>query len=318
MRRLLFEIALVMAALHPLWSDTLSVLPETREVVVETVFVERSEPCAYDKDQILPFADELFDLGDYDRAAVEYLRFAFLYPDDSCAAHALFKSALCKEKIGDYTAARKLYQMLSENYGKRAKRFANYRIPLTYFLEGKLDSAADAMDTTDATLLGAFEYLRGWIRLRACDYAAAETSFRRLADASDSSEITGSIRYLLHRCAEAKRMGRRSPFLAAMLSAAAPGLGRGYCGRWGDALFSALAVGVPTALSATTWEKDRTFAIFMGALGAFFYVGNIYGSAKGAAVYNEEKAEAFWQRTWSEVIHPPTMLFSELRCEGGE
>lgn len=74
---------------------------------------------------------------------------------------------------------------------------------------------------------------------------------------------------------------KRSPFLAAAMSAVLPGAGKIYAGQTGPGVSSLLTVGALGAITAEQWKhygfKDwRT--ILSGSLFAIFYIGNIYGS----------------------------------------
>ena len=312
----LFVIALLFYSAGVSVADTLSISDVSpTKSAVETVFVNTDTACAYGRDEIISFADELYSLGEYDRAAVEYLRFAFLYPNDSCADAALFKAGLCREKAGDLEQARKIYTLLGQSPNSRSKEFAAYRVALSYLLEENYDSARAVLDSVPNR--GAAEYLRGWILMGQQKYAEAVKTFSSLAQNSDSSDVGGSLNYLLTRARQGEKIPYRSPFVAGLLSAIVPGLGRAYCGRWDDGLFSLIVVGVPASLAYTTYEKDKTFSAVMAAFAGFFYLGNIYGSAKGAKIYNIQRRQKFWKLTWEQVPHPPTMLYSAYPC-GGE
>ena len=74
---------------------------------------------------------------------------------------------------------------------------------------------------------------------------------------------------------------RRSPVLAALMSAVIPGSGKVYAGQTGPGVASFIAVGSLAAITAEQWKhhgvKDwRT--IVAGSLCGIFYIGNIYGS----------------------------------------
>ena len=302
------------------FGDTLSIGQDSTNIsrtVVETVYVNNDTTCAYGKDEIIAFADHLFELGEYERASIEYLRYSFLYSDDSCVDAVLFKAGLCKERAGDFDAARKIYSNLLSVPDRRAKSFAGYRIPLTYLLENEPDSALASIDSTIQTQ-GAIQYLKGWIYLRQKRYSDALSLFKNISDNAESSDVAGSIDYLLHRTRQGEKLPHRSPFVAGFLSSLIPGLGRGYCGRWDDGFFSFIIIGSTGSLAYAEWDKDREFASVMAVISTFFYLGNIYGSAKGAKVYNIERDKIFWKTTWKEVPHPPTMLYSDFKCEREE
>ncbi len=299
-----------------IYADTLSISYTPQKTIVETVFVDKKSPCAYGSEEILAFADELFRLGDYSRAAIEYLRYSFLYPDEKCAKQSLFRAGLCKEYSKKYDEARIIYAQLALSADPYTMQFPKYRIPLTFFMQNSLDSAFESIDTINAgECYGALQYLRGWIFLRKREYNSALSIFQHISANASNSSISGSLDYLILRCKTTKDLSYRSPFFAGLLSTFIPGMGRGYCGRWGDAFFSFAVVGIASGLAAYMWKDDPAFSYTMAGIGSFFYIGNIYGSVKGAKVYNEEVGEKFWKKTWSEVPHPPTMLYSEMPCE---
>lgn len=80
---------------------------------------------------------------------------------------------------------------------------------------------------------------------------------------------------------EMKEHKKKSPFLAASLSAVLPGLGKIYAGKTGEGIASMITVG---GLGLVTWEQYRKNGIkdyktiIAGAVFSLFYIGNIYGS----------------------------------------
>jgi len=62
-----------------------------------------------------------FNLGDYQSAAIEFLKVSFHYPDamdGMWAVTADLKAALAHEKMGEYIEATRLYQKILEKYGR--------------------------------------------------------------------------------------------------------------------------------------------------------------------------------------------------------
>ena len=83
---------------------------------------------------------------------------------------------------------------------------------------------------------------------------------------------------------------RRSPVLAALMSAVLPGSGKIYAGQTGPGVASFLAVGSLAAITAEQWShhglKDwRT--IVAGSLCGIFYIGNIYGSYVSVSIQRQ-------------------------------
>ena len=74
---------------------------------------------------------------------------------------------------------------------------------------------------------------------------------------------------------------------AAILSTLIPGAGKIYTGEVGDGITSLIATALTTYLAISNFKADHQFRgwLFSG-LAAFFYAGNIYGSAASAQIYN--------------------------------
>ena len=79
----------------------------------------------------------------------------------------------------------------------------------------------------------------------------------------------------------------KSPGKAALLSALIPGLGKVYTGEVGDGITSFLFTGILSFLAYDNFNANHNFRawLFTG-LAAWFYGGNIYGSAAAAQIYN--------------------------------
>ena len=117
--------------------------------------------------------------------------------------------------------------------------------------------------------------------------------------------LSPSINYLSSKTRQVEFLPQKSPVLSGLFSAVVPGLGQGYCERWGDALYSfVLSVG-GLASSYYFWDRDRKFAIFTGTLGSFFYLGNIYGGIGAAILYNKNKKDEYIRKAHQEIPQPP-------------
>jgi TM2 domain-containing membrane protein YozV len=79
----------------------------------------------------------------------------------------------------------------------------------------------------------------------------------------------------------------KSETLAGVFSAIIPGAGKIYTKNYGDGITAFLLTGLFTYLAYTNFEHDHpTRAWIFTALGAGFYVGNIYGSVASAQIFN--------------------------------
>ncbi|MGB8321054.1 MAG: hypothetical protein WCE54_23200 [Ignavibacteriaceae bacterium] len=79
----------------------------------------------------------------------------------------------------------------------------------------------------------------------------------------------------------------KSETTAVILSILIPGAGKIYSDQIGDGIFAAIATGLCGYLAYDNFRAKHNFRgwIFSG-LTAFFYAGNIYGSAASAQIYN--------------------------------
>lgn len=83
----------------------------------------------------------------------------------------------------------------------------------------------------------------------------------------------------------------KSPALAACLSAVVPGLGKIYCGRFGEGISAFITVGALGAITAENWVKygpKNWKTILFGSFAVLFHVGNIYGSYASVNIVNSE------------------------------
>ena len=98
--------------------------------------------------------------------------------------------------------------------------------------------------------------------------------------------------------AKKKALQFKSPAKAALLSVILPGAGKAYCGLKRDAVRSFLMVAL-TSLQAYRGFSERgtksIYGWFSAGFAVSFYSGSIYGSAKSAKKYNQQKKNAFTQ-----------------------
>lgn len=104
----------------------------------------------------------------------------------------------------------------------------------------------------------------------------------------------------------------RSPFVAGVMSAAVPGLGRIYAGKTAEGISSFLYVG---ALLATSWDLynrlggNNPFFIISASLSGVFYIGNIWGSAVAVNRVQREFNYEMDQRILLDMHIPLRKLF---------
>ena len=88
---------------------------------------------------------------------------------------------------------------------------------------------------------------------------------------------------------------KKSPFVAAGLSAVIPGAGKIYSGQTGPGVAAFLTVVPLGVITAGQWVKNGPVhwgTILSGALFSIFYIGNIYGSYVSVGIYNDNLKNA--------------------------
>lgn len=97
----------------------------------------------------------------------------------------------------------------------------------------------------------------------------------------------------------------KSPFLAASMSAVAPGLGKLYTNRHLDGLYSLIMVGASAWQAYSSYRNkgfDSIGLYLYGGIALYFYGGNVYGSFLSAREYNYKHRKQF-ETDLDEYIH---------------
>ncbi len=115
-----------------------------------------------------------------------------------------------------------------------------------------------------------------------------------------------------HYALELQRTDRKSPFVAALMSAVVPGSGKLYAGRRGSGISSFLQVAVFGGIFAESLTRagprhPRTWA--SGSAFGLFYVSNIWGSAIAVRITQEEIHEEIDQRILFDLHIPLRAIF---------
>lgn len=94
-----------------------------------------------------------------------------------------------------------------------------------------------------------------------------------------------------------KEIPRRSPVLAAILSAVLPGAGQAYAGRHADGAISFISVaGLATGALLCFHHRERALGATLSAAASLVYAGNVYGAYNAASRYNAIEDDRFRAR----------------------
>lgn len=109
------------------------------------------------------------------------------------------------------------------------------------------------------------------------------------------------------------RIGKKSPFLAAVMSGIVPGSGKIYAGKTLQGIASMLPIAALALLTSESYHKrgphSAEFYVF-GSLLTVFYVGNIWGSVFAVKINREEHEKLIHQKVLLDLQIPLRTLFN--------
>lgn len=265
----------------------------------EAVKAQSSPPPAF-RDQVLGFADHLYDRQEYYRAVGEYRRFLFLYPGDPEAPRAALRLAAC------YFHGRRWQQALEE---VEAFLQTYERTPLIWQARllkartlsglGRWEEAGEELeqiieaDTPEAVEARA-RYFLGLLLGKQGRLLEADEVLRQIGSQSLLTTQAESVRQIL---AEARRSKRKDPLLAGTLAAILPGAGHLYCERPGDAAMAFLLTGAFAGAAIEAFAEDHEeLGTGLALVSLAFYAGNIYSAANVAHKYNDRERRRLHKR----------------------
>lgn len=228
-------------------------------------------------ENIKKFADFLFCSKDYLRSVFEYEKYLKTNSNDTVE----FKIGLAYSKMGKFQETHKIFSNIkfdSEFYDK--SRLENLR---SIFLLGNFHNFRTAY------LTSTFKDQDYFLRAKKLFYFSYFFQDKDLPDKNNSLKIFNGKekKAVLDFYEREKKSPFKKPVLAAIISAIIPGSGKIYTEEYGDGITAFLATGLFTYLTVLNFNANHNFRawIFAGAA-AFFYTGNIYGSAASAQIYN--------------------------------
>jgi tetratricopeptide (TPR) repeat protein len=262
----------------------------------------RQENSYFTPDNILRFAQSLFEEKDYRRAAAEFRRYlAYSQASASIAASTYYKIGLCYKASLDFPAAMSAFKIITDKYADspEAERsffeiafihflnndFANSNRLIDDFLPGlKLDSEKIKM-----------RKLKGINFLFQKDWLKAKTLIDRLSaenpGASDIAELSDFA-------VKGQTSPHKSPFLAGALSTVIPGAGKFYSGKPIDGIFSFLTIAITGWQAYDGFRHDGSRSLkgwIYGSMGIFLYLGNIYGSIVSVHISNQQSEQKYFE-----------------------
>jgi len=226
---------------------------------------------------ILRFADYLFCEKDYLRAIDEYNRYLDKIDNDTVQ----FKIGLAYLNMDQYSNAELSFKQLIDKpfFGNSALQ----QIAKTYFLSKDFSRLENFYQNIRSELKRDDEQIR-------CIYHFSKLYGDEIPVNKDEFLESFPVRIghqIQNLYLQKIEMPYRSPGVAAVLSAIIPGAGKIYSAEYTDGVTSLLVTGMLSFLSYDNFKADHKFRGWLfGGLAAYFYAGNIYGSAAAAQIYN--------------------------------
>jgi hypothetical protein len=243
----------------------------------------------------LGLAERLRQDGQYDACAVEALRHGYTHPEDASTADE--RAGLCLDLAGRWADARRmLVQLLGE---PPLSAHARFRLCYTeVFLSdaqpGDVCSpsgSAASREEARYLVLASYTNVMRSMQARRYEDAAKQLAEWPQVPAGTLADWESQDHGFLDR---SRHLRHRSPWLAGFLSAILPGAGRAYIDRWGDGVFSLILVGAPAGVGAYEFTRSGVSSVggwILTSIAGLFYLGDIYGSAVGAVLFNRQQAD---------------------------
>jgi tetratricopeptide (TPR) repeat protein len=267
-------------------------------------------PCAHaftiEPDRQWDFALKLFHAGQYRRAAEEYQRFAFFFPQDGRRREATLNAGIAFLKAGDPATALAQLSTLTvgplldaaakEAYFLSADSLLQMNAPTQAILQlHNLIALSDEIGLRDRA-----HYRLTWIHIGQHDWSAAQRELGRI-----ENRIAYPVDRLLSALRTSGEIPSKNPIFAGALSIL-PGAGQLYSERYQDALI-AFIVNVGLAWAAVESFQHEQYALggIITGVSFGFYLGNIYGAVTGAHKYNQAQRERFADEMRRESFVPP-------------
>jgi tetratricopeptide (TPR) repeat protein len=275
-----------------------------------------------DGDRQYQFAEKLYNSHQYRRAAEEYQRFSFFFPEDARQRPARFKAGQAYMLAKDPLAALDRFKELTDGDELDAIAVESYfmmvecNLRLNRITQAVLDLNNLIALSDDQEVRDRAYYRLGWLHIDLTDWPAARKAFAGISASRRSHFRIDELERELDRV---KRLPSRNPALAGTLSII-PGAGQLYCNRYEDALIAfAVNLGLFWAAHDAFDQDQYALGGVLAFIGMGFYAGNIYGAVGDAHKYNQSRHRQFSEslqhhivlgsRPWESPL-PAGMLFS--------
>jgi len=245
-------------------------------------------------ENILRFAEHLYEEGDYLRAAGEFQRYLYCFDSFPPEVDSVFyKIGLCYRMGKDFQKSIEYFQKIVDKYSQSVYlNDSYYQIAYSFFLMSKYKESISFSNANFSLIKSDPEKLKIQ-QLIGINYIYQKqwNKATELFDSLEEKAKRDSATILLRSIAvQGQKLPRKSEFLAGLMSTIIPGTGKIYCHRTTDGIISLLTIGLTGWQAYDGFRKDGVNSVkgwIYGTISAFFYVGNIYGSVVAVNIYNQ-------------------------------
>ncbi len=244
----------------------------------------------FDCDNSKRFANYLFNTGQFELSQHELERISFFCEYDSTSQLTLLKSyrkMRAFDKADQFFASKNIDSLNNLNRDFRDEYIRLLMAENKYSdVKNKISEGLD-FDQKEEHQIGTELLLKNW-----------ETAYQ--LSIQNNPQINFKIAGLRKVAEKSYKAKRKSPVLAALMSAVVPGTGKMYCGYWGDGFMSFMFTASSTFFSIRGFNKYGSKSVYpwiIGGLAASYYTANIYGGASSANRYNDNLDHSFIHET---------------------
>ena len=241
------------------------------------------------------YAEQLFELGDYQAARRAYKQLLFYYRDTQLRDMADYRIAQTYYHQNRPERTELLLRDFSATHPNSPLRFqSQLMLGQIQFDDGKYSLARTTFfgllhASEDIDVVASAHYLRGWCYIYTSDWHKAITEFRQVNTSETDVLERKRARQLADTLLNETPLPFKSLETAGWLSTIIPGSGQLYVGKVKEGLFAAAMSGAFTYLAVDAVRERRYIdCAGISLVGLSFYWGNRTNARRFASEYNAQ------------------------------